>query len=47
MKVLRDKMAKIVYFFSSGCPVSEDHEIIHKQEQVIVATFTSLRIDPS
>ena len=47
MKVLRDKMAKIVDFFSSGCPVSKDHEIIHEQEQVIVATFTSLRIGPS
>ena len=45
--MLRDKMAKIVDFFSSGCHVSEDHEIIHQQEQVMVATFTSLGIGQS
>ena len=47
MKMPGDKIAKIVDFFSSGCPVSEDHEIVRKQAQLIAGTVTSRRIGPS
>ena len=46
MKVLPDEIAKTVDFFSSGCPLSEGHEIIFTNEQVNPVTVISQRIPP-